>query len=257
MTEAGTSRTATGEVAPSGDRDGGHRPSAGRRARDRWKVVFVTLLVVAVLGTVTWVLLGSRLLVVREVEVSGTRLASRDQVVAAAGIRLGLPMARLDTDEIRGRVERLREVESAEVERHWPATVRIVVRDRVPLVMVERGGRYHRLDRHGVTVADGTARPAGLPVLTVTSPGPSDPATLAALRVLTDLPGRLHRRLSEVEASSPESVTLRLSGDLTVVWGPAERSAEKIRLLDALQRTAAGRAARTIDVSSPEVVTTQ
>ncbi|GAA2407726.1 hypothetical protein GCM10010191_15200 [Actinomadura vinacea] len=249
MTEAGTrQRRSTSE--PAG------RPAAARRA-GRWKAACVTLLVLGVLGTVAWVLLGSRLLVVRNVEVTGTKLAPRDRIVATAGIRLGLPMVRLGTGTVRSRLERLREVESATVERRWPATIRIVVRERVPVAAVQRAGRFYQLDRHGVAVTDGPSRPPGMPALASAAPGPTDAATLAALRVLEDLPDRMGKRVARVEAPSPESVTLRMAGGRTVVWGPAERSAEKVRLVDALQKSAAGRSARTIDVSAPEVVTTR
>ncbi|CNG53530.1 cell division protein FtsQ-like protein [Mycobacterium tuberculosis] len=247
MTEARTDRRA----APP------REPDAGRGRPNRWKAIFVTLLVVGALGVVTWVLLGSRLLVVRHVEVSGADLAPRDRVVAAAAIDLGTPMARLSTGAVAERVERLREVESAEIERHWPGTVRIVVRERVPVAVFQRDGRYHLLDRHGVVVADGASRPSGLPVLTAASPGPSDQATRAALTVLTGLPDRLRGGLGEVEATGPEAVTLHMRDGQTVVWGAAERAGEKIRLLDAVRRTAAGRAIRTVDISSPEVLKTK
>lgn len=255
MTDARTGRRAT----PDDERDhrGEDDRGPGRGRPGRWKVVFVTLLVVGALAAVTWVLLGSRLLVVRHVEVTGTDLASRKQVVDAAGITLGKPMARLATGEIGQRVERLREVEEAEVERHWPGTVRIVVRERVPVAVFERGGRHHRIDRHGVVVADGASRPSGLPALTVATPGPSDRVTLAALAVLSGLPERIAGRVLEVSATGPEAVTLQMSGGQTVIWGAAERAEEKIRLLDALWRTAAGRAVGTVDVSAPEVLKTQ
>ncbi|MGW3770531.1 cell division protein FtsQ/DivIB [Actinomadura verrucosospora] len=257
MTEAQTGRRASPEPEPEHDPDTETAAPDGRAHANRWKVVFVTLLVVGALGAVSWVLLGSRLLVVRHVEVTGTRLASADQVVASAGIDLGTPMVRLRTGAVRDRVERLREVESAAIERRWPGTVRIVVREREPIAVFRDGDGYHLLDRHGVTVADEEARPAGLPALTVASPGPSDRATLAALTVLSALPERLSGKLTEVEASGPEEVTLYMAGGQTVVWGAAERADEKIRLLDAVRRTAAGRAVRTVDVSSPEVLKTE
>lgn len=247
---------------PGTDRAG---RDGARRRPNRWKLIFVTLLVAGVLGTSAWVLLGSKLFVVRHVEVSGAHLVPRDRLVAVAQVRLGLPMVRLDTGAVRGRVGRVREVESARVERRWPATVRIVVRERVPLVAVERADRFYQLDRFGMTVLDTATRPPVLPVLVVAAPGPADPATGAALRVVRDLPAALARRLVGVEAPSQESVTLRFKSAaggaaraaLTVVWGAPERTAEKVRLLEALQRTPAGRSSGTIDVSSPEVVTTQ
>jgi cell division protein FtsQ len=261
MTEAGI-RERTGKAsskeASSGEASSGEASPAGERRRpSRWKAVAVALLVLGVLGAAAWVLLGSRLLVVRTVEVTGTKLAPRDRIVATAGIRLGLPMARVGTGSVESRLERMREVEAARVERRWPATVTIAIRERVPVVTVERNGRHYQLDRYGVAVADGQSRPQGLPTLSAAAPGPTDASTLAALRVLHALPGRLRGEVQGVEAPSPEAVTLRLAGGRSVVWGPAERSDEKIRLVDALRRTAAGRAARTIYVSAPEVVTTR
>ncbi|MFE9101434.1 cell division protein FtsQ/DivIB [Actinomadura geliboluensis] len=246
----------TGRHAVPGE-DSGGAAGEGRGRPNRWKAIFVTLLVVGALGLVTWVLLGSRLLVVRHVEVAGAGLAPRDRIVAAAAIDLGTPMARLRTGAVAERVERLREVESARIERHWPGTVRIVVRERAPVAVFGRDGRYHLLDRHGVTVADRESRPSGLPALTVASPGPSDRATGAALAVLTGLPERLGRAVAEVEATGPEAVTLHMADGQTVVWGAAERAEEKVRLLDAVRRTASGRAIRTIDISSPEVLKTK
>ncbi|WP_081639985.1 cell division protein FtsQ/DivIB [Actinomadura flavalba] len=234
------------------------REPAARRGRPgRWKALFVTLLVCAVLGASGWVLLGSRLLVVRHVEVSGTELAPRDRVVAAAGVRLGVPMVRLGTGDVRARVERLAQVESARVERSWPATIRIRVRERVPIAAVARNGRHFQLDKGGVTVLDGVERPAALPLLTVAAPGPSDPSTLAALRVVRDLPAPLRGTVAEVAAPSPEAVSLRLRDGVTIVWGSPDRSAEKARLAAALLRSAGADGPRTVDVSSPDVVTTR
>ena len=85
------------------------------------------LLVVGVLGTAAWVLLGSRLLVARHIDVVGARLVPRDRVLAVARVRLGEPLIRLDTGAVRDRVEAVQEVETVRVERRWPATVRIVV----------------------------------------------------------------------------------------------------------------------------------
>jgi cell division protein FtsQ len=143
------------------------------------------------------------------------------------------------------------------VERRWPTTVRVVVRERVPLVAVERDQRYYQMDRDGVIVLTTIRRPRGLPVLVVANPGPADPATGAALKVRGGLPPRFVGRLAIIEAASPESVMLRFKAGMTVVWGAPERAAEKIRLIDALLATPAGRSARTVDVSSPEVVTTR
>ncbi|MCW2905049.1 MAG: Polypeptide-transport-associated domain protein FtsQ-type [Streptosporangiaceae bacterium] len=228
-----------------------------RRLPRRWKAVGMALVVAGVLGTAAWVLLGSRLLVVRHVEVTGVKLIPRDRVVAVARVPLGTPMVRLHTGAVGARVAGLQEVESVRVQRRWPATVRLAVTERVPLVVVGRGNRYYQMDRDGVIVITTSRRPPGLPAMVVANPSPADPATAAALKVRGALPPRFARRLASIEAGSPEAVTLRFKAGMTVVWGAAERAGEKIRLIDALLATQAGRSARKIDISSPEVVTTR
>jgi cell division protein FtsQ len=220
-------------------------------------VLFVSLLVVGVLGTAAWVLLGSRLLVARHIDVVGERLVPRDRVLAVAHVRLGEPLIRLDTGAVRDRVEGVQEVETARVERHWPATVRIIVRERTPIAAVQRDNRFLQIDRYGVTVLTSAARPRGLPSLTVADPVQTDPSLRAALTVIRSLPSWVSHRVASVEARSPEAVSLRLKEGITVVWGAPERTPDKLRLLRGLLSTAPQRGIKTIDVSSPEVVTTE
>jgi len=232
------------------------RPSSGGRS-SRWKVLFVALLVIGVLGTATWVLLGSRLLVARHIEVVGERLVPRDRVLAVARVRLGEPLIRLDTGAVRDRVEAVQEVETVRVERRWPATVRIIVRERTPIAAVQHDNRFLQIDRYGVTVLTSAARPRGLPSLTVADPTQSDPALRSGLTVIKALPAWVSSRVASVSARSPESVTLRLKEGVTIVWGAPERAPDKLRLLRGLLSTTPQRGIKTIDVSSPEVVTTE
>jgi cell division protein FtsQ len=232
------------------------RAAAAVRAR-RWKVAFVTALVLGVFGTSAWVLFGSRLLVVRHIDVTGTHIVPESRVVAATGVPLGGSMTSLDTGAVADRVAGIQQVEAVRVERRWPATLRIEVRERAPAVVAVRGRRYYQIDRFGVTVLATSTRPRGLPELAVAAPDPGDPATAAALAVWRTLPGRFRGRVAAIGATDPEAVTLRLRSGVSVVWGAPERSTEKLRLVEALVGTRAGRSAHTIDVSSPEVVTTR
>ncbi|MCD0450846.1 FtsQ-type POTRA domain-containing protein [Actinocorallia sp. API 0066] len=235
------------------------RPDAppAPRGRDRWKMLFVLLLLAALIGAASWVVLGSRLLVVRDVEVRGLSLLSRQQVLDVARVPVGTPMARLDVGAVERRIAAVREVESVKARRSWPTTLVISVVEREPVAAVGWQGQYAQLDRFGVTVLTGPRRPRDLPELVVAAPGAGDPATRAGLAVLRDLPPRWRARLTTVEAPGPETVLLRLDSGLAVVWGAAERAPEKIKLLETLLSTKAGKAARTIDVSASGVVTTR
>jgi cell division protein FtsQ len=252
-------RTRRGErPEPSAERARGDEPeNADVRPSSRWKVVFVGLLVAGVLGTAAWILLGSRLLVTRKIEVTGEHLVSRDGVLAAARVRIGEPLARLNTGAVRDRVEGIQEVETARVERRWPATVRIVVRERTPVVVVQRDNRFLQIDRYGVTVITSVARPHGLPVLDVSSPTQTDPAMRAGLAVIGELPPWLSQRVVGLAARSAEDVTMQLAGGVSVAWGAPERASEKLTLLHGLLVQSPRRDVTVIDVSSPEVVTTR
>lgn len=220
-------------------------------------MLFVVLLIGGLLGTAAWVVLGSKLLVVREVEVQGLSLLDRQQVLDAARVPIGTPLARADVDGVRRRVAALKEVESVRIQRGWPTSLVVKVTEREPVASVQRGEEFFQIDRFGVTVLTSKNRPGHLPLLVVGAPGPGDPATKAGLEVLRTLPQRYASRLVTLEALSPESVVLRFGDGATVVWGAAERGRQKLRLLDALLKTPEGKAARTIDVSAPGVVTTR
>ncbi|TDQ52603.1 cell division protein FtsQ/DivIB [Actinorugispora endophytica] len=211
-------------------------PPSERRGSDPWKVAFVALLVVGLLAVVTWVLLGSRLLVVRQIEVGGLGRLTEDEVAAAVDVATGTPLARVDTDAAAERVEELRLAESAEVSRGWPATLVVEVVERTPVVSIQAGHGYLLVDREGVRVEDSETRPSGYPLVSVRGEVEGNPAIAEAARIARELPGPLLDEVDTIEATDRATITLGLSGGATVVWGDAERGADKARVLQVLMR---------------------
>ena len=235
------------------DGDGGPG-SQPRRRPDPWKAVFFGVLVVAVLAGAGWAVLGSSLLVVRHVAVTGNRLVTAAQVRQAADIRTGAPLATVNTAAAASRVERLAPVLSATVQRSWPDGIVITVRERTAVLAVPLiGGGFELVDEDGVVVATAAQRPAGLAVL---SAPPAvlrgNPAVRAAAVVLQHLPRALRRRLVSVSATGADAVTLHLNGRVTVLWGGAGQAAHKAAELELLL----ARHARYYDVSDPATVVT-
>jgi len=226
-----------------------------------WKTVLFGLAAVAIVAGVAWALLGSRLLVVRSVQVTGAgSQVSRAQVLAAARIPAGLPLIRVDTAAVARRVDGIRQVQSTQVSRRWPSTVVISVRLRTPVFAVAVPGGYALLDAYGVNVRDSARRPPRLPLLQLTA-GTGGAAGLSSLRpmasagaaVLRELPPRIARRVAVVSAPTPAEVSLQLANGAVIVWGDASRSAEKARELALLMRTHA----RLYDVSAPGTAVTR
>src|SRR5262245_6388353 len=83
------------------------RAQPGRRHAAGGRPGFFGVLVLAVLAGVAWALLGSSLLVVRHVEVTGNRLVTATQVRQAAKIQPGTPLATVNTGAVAARVERI------------------------------------------------------------------------------------------------------------------------------------------------------
>ncbi len=236
-------------------------PGAGRKRRVGWKTVFFGLAAVAIVAGMAWALLGSRLLVVRSVQVTGTGpQVSRAQVLAAARVPAGLPLIRVNTAAVAQRVGGIRQVQSAQVSRNWPSTVVISVRLRTPVFAVAARGGYALVDAYGVDVRDSARRPLRLPLLQLTA-GTGGTAGLSSLRsvaragaaVLRELPPRIARRVAVVSAPTPSEVSLQLANGAVIVWGDTSRSAEKARELALLMRTHA----RRYDVSAPGTAVTQ
>jgi cell division protein FtsQ len=241
----------------------GSRPTAAPRTRTPRRAVFFGLAGLGVVAGVAWALLGSRVLVVRSVTVTGTHLVSPAQVIAVADVPDGTSLIGLDTAQVARRVETIRQVASATVAKDWPDRLVITVRERVPAVAVRMaGGGYGLADAAGVVVRWSASRPAGLPLYLTSLPGGAlrhDPGVAAAAAVLAELPPWLSRQVAGVSATaaagpgSPPQVTLYLLDRKTVLWGGTDRASEKDRELAILMRGPA----RYFDVSAPGTVVTR
>jgi cell division protein FtsQ len=246
--------------APGGERgETEAQPVPGSAGRPRggaaWKALFIAVAAVAIVAAAAWALLGSSLLVVRSVAVTGSVTVPKDQVLRAAAIRPGTPLVRVDTAAVARRVEQLNQVQSAQVSKHWPDSVVITIRARTPALAVAADGGFDLVDRFGVVVSHVATRPAGMVLLDTTAAPASlrdSPAVRAAATVLGQLPQPIRRRVRAVVAPSPDAVTLDLRGGITVLWGGTDRAAAKTKELQILIPTRA----KSYNLSDPGTVVT-
>jgi cell division protein FtsQ len=186
----------------------------------------------------------------RHIVITGLGAVSQQEVEQAAAVQPGTPLLQIDTDVVAERVAAIRRVASARVQREYPSTLRITVVERVPVVIKDYPDGPHLFDRDGVDFATGPP-PGVLPYLDADNPGPNDPATKAALQVMTALRPEVAAQVSRVAAPSVASITLTLLDGRVVVWGTTDRTEEKALKLGALL-TQPG---HTYDVSSPDLPT--
>lgn len=225
-----------------------------RRRRRRWLRIAVAVLLLALAGTAVWIVWFSELLVAQKVRVAGVENLTEEQVIQAADVPLGSPLARLDTEAIVERVQELAPARRAEVSRSWPDTVRVTVTEREPAAWISRANRPWEVDAEGVVFLPVDSPEPGLPELRVDADDAE--AVAAAARVahdLRDIDPELAGQVAAIAARTVDSVELSLLDGRTIVWGSAQDPGAKIRVLKVLLDIPAS----VYDVSVPTRPTTR
>jgi cell division protein FtsQ len=235
------------------------RLGAGRRRRWRptGRALVFAIVGAAIVAAMAWAVLGSRLLVVRSVRVVGAgRTVPTAQVLAAAHIQQGLPLIRVNTGAVAQQVERLRQVQTARVDKDWPSTIVITVWPRTAVFAVREPAGYALVDRFGVSISESAHPPAGYPLLAVGDAAASlrgSPIVQAAAQVMRELPPGIARQVRGVSATSPADVTVTLANGAQVVWGDTARATQKAKELTLLMH----RHAHIYDVSGQGTAVTK
>lgn len=238
-----------GSTEPTGPTVPALRPLPPRRRPRRWLRLLAVVVAVAVAAGAVWLVWFSSVLSVREVRVVGVDDAGyAKQVLRAAAVPVGVPLARLDTAAAQQRVLQLDWVRTADVRRGWPAEAVVAVEPRLPIAQVSGSGTERLLvDGEGVAFAPVAAVPKGLPIVDADGDG-----LVAAMGVLAALPPDLARKVVSLSASTRDDVVLTLRSGDRVRWGSAEDPERKAEVLRALLT----RKADVYDVSAPELPTT-
>jgi cell division protein FtsQ len=182
----------------------------------------------------------SPLMDVDTVRVVGAHRTSPDVVRNVSKVKRGDPLLTVDTDAVRGRVDRLPTVKSVTVRRSWPSRVVITIVERVPVVAIARPGRYDLVDLDGVLVETVTALPKDTPPLAF--PGePTRDVVVATVDLLRALPPELRRYVRDLASTATGSLSFRFADGSEVLWGTGERTDEKVRALALLVRQHAKR----------------
>jgi len=219
------------------------RRFARRQWARRWlawrRVLVAALLLGAVAGTV-WLVFFSTVLAVSGVQVDGAHVLSPAEVRRAAAVPTGVPLATVDLGAVTRRVERLPAVRSADVSRAWPDRVRVDVTERTAVAVVApagAGGDLRGVDDSGVVFRRFPSRPRYLPVIR-RGPHADADALAEAAQVAGSLTPPLAAKVAFVRVATVDRISLELRGGRTVLWGSAEDSAEKARVLAVLPRRA-------------------
>ncbi len=122
--------------------------------------------------------------------VEGRENTDKDDLLAALDIERGAPILAIDVARARDAVEALPWVKAAKIERQLPNAVHVVIEERAPYALWQRGNRYSLVDRDGNAITDIPEADQSLPLIV----GPDAPAHAAEL---FDILTTNHPELSE------------------------------------------------------------
>jgi len=195
----------------------------------------------------------SPLMSLRTIDVAGTTRLDAQAISTALDGHLGTPLALLDSGAIRDDLAAFPLIRSFSTEVVPPHTLVVRVIERAPMGAVERGAGVDLLDAAGVVVERFAERPAGIPLIAAESADSGSLAFGSVAAVLVSLPDDVRAQVDVIRASTRDDVTFTMSGTgHRVVWGSAERSAFKARVLASAIAVTGGAQAWEFDVSAPE-----
>ena len=217
-----------------------------RRRRITWLVSGASLLLVV--GFVTGAVY-SPLLSLKTIRIEGASRVSAASVRAAVEGQVGRPLALVDFDSITRALGAFPLIRSFVTETVPPDTLIIRIAERAPIATLATSSGFSVVDPAGIVIDSAAERQPGLPLIELGSATKNSPAFTAAVGVLLALPSDLLKRVDTLTAQTSDDVTLVLTGGQSVVWGSAEQSALKAKVLAAV--ITVGGTTTKYDVSAP------
>lgn len=219
-----------------------------RRRRALWVSALGAVVVVA---GVTAAVAYSPLFAVERIRVIGAVQLDAAGVEAALASQLGTPLPLVDDAAVQDTLSDFPFVQSYTLEARPPHELVVRIVERTPIGAIESAAGYSVVDAAGVVLSAAAEAPPGEPILDVRG-GVDGDAFAAVGRVMRALPPSIADQVTGVSATSAFDVTLTLTSSARVVWGSAEQSAYKARVLEAVMLARPADTVTEYDVSSPD-----
>jgi cell division protein FtsQ len=212
----------------------------------------VSILSLLLTGALVTGAVYSPLLSLKTVTIEGASRVSAASVQAAIADQVGKPLATIDFDRIKRELSKFPLIRSYVTETVPPDTLIVRITERAPIGALATSTGFTVVDPAGVEIETATDRPAGLPLIELGTASKKSAGFTAAVAVLLALPAEVLKRVDTVTAQTTDDVTLVLTGaGQSVIWGSAENSVLKAKVLVALIATQNPTAVVKYDVSAP------
>jgi cell division protein FtsQ len=170
--------------------------------------------------------------------VEGNKYITVEEVLRVAGIPERINIFRLKPDNLKDRLMNDLRVAEVRVERNFPTSITIQIKERQPLAFVASQYGFVEIDRQGVVLAAlKNLKQVKVPVITGVRLGNvyvgdqvNNPGLLSVLTYLAALDENALNQLSEVNIKSPDELGAYTTDSVYIRVGDSQRLAEKAKL---------------------------
>lgn len=208
---------------------------AAQVRRRPWRVVGVLALILALVGGVIFLFGYSRAFVVKDITVAGAKGEVARSAQERAGIPLGVPLARVNVDDVESRVLEDLRVDTVDVGRSWPSTLTLELTLREPALAVQQSGTkgFGVVDAQGVVYDTLEKAPKGVPTITAPKGELSAEALQGAMAIEASLPAPVAKQVEGVSIGEDGQLQFMV-GAVAVTWGDGADAQLKGRVLEGL-----------------------
>lgn len=213
-----------------------------KRAVQRRRLLLQGAAVAAAVAAI-WVgwaaLASSQLFEIRDLKVEGNSRLSDEEVLSLAALQPDETLLRIDEDDVRARLTASPWVAAADLSRGFPSTLRIEIRERVPMALVDTGVTFWFIDGDGRILTETVPETSTvLPVVRDIPDFVAEPGTMSdsdalqnALAVLRGLDPDIVATVKVVSAPSENETALLTAGSVEIMIGEATQLDEKSILI--------------------------
>lgn len=233
-------------------RERAERRRFSAHARSRRRNLLIVLGAVTGLGVFVAAGVFTPLMSVRDIQVVGTNRVPAQEITASLQSLEGTPLALVTDADVHEALKDFALLQSFETETIPPSTMIVTIREREPVLAVERGDELLLTDPAGVvieTVATEEA-PEGLPLGIRLGEDLTSDRFRAAATVTRQLPNEVRETVRSVTAASPNAVEIVLDNGTEVMWGDTSEISRKVLVLESMLQALADVPHSYIDVSS-------
>ncbi len=190
------------------------------------------------------------LFAIEKIVVAGAERLDEKKLIASLEPLKGKSLTMVSDAEVAGLLAGYELIETFTFQADPPSTLRVKVRERQPLMVLQRGGQNFLFDAAGVRI--GAAENLKVyPQFDFDGNTETDPRFAHAVELMLSLPVELYLRVESVRVSQQltSNFTLR-QGGIGVIWGDNSQPLLKAEVLNSLLATGQKPGVR-IDVSSP------